>query len=280
MTRIISIVGGMQPSAPTIGTATAGDTSASVTFTASSYIGKGTITYTATSSPGGFTGTSASSPITVSGLSNGTAYTFTVVGNTNYGVASVASASSNSITPAASGDWESIATQTITNASATAASNVANTISFTSIPSTYKHLRVQCIMKDTWSATGFGEAYMFFNNVASGGPYATHWTAVSDTTSSNFALTSRSDGIFFGVEPRNQDTNAFGTATVEIYEYTNTNKAKVIKSVAGANWGAGSSTHVGSGLSTATTTIGSIQITPNGYGFQFGSTFALYGMKG
>jgi hypothetical protein len=92
--------GGMQPSAPTIGTATGGNTTASVAFTASSYIGKGTITYTATSSPGGLTGTSATSPITVSGLTNGTAYTFTVVGNTNYGVASNASAASNSVTPA------------------------------------------------------------------------------------------------------------------------------------------------------------------------------------
>jgi hypothetical protein len=280
MTRIISIVGGMQPSAPTIGTATAGDTSASVAFTASSYIGKGTITYTATSSPSGLTGTSATSPITVSGLSNGTAYTFTVVGNTNYGVASVASASSNSITPAASGDWESIATQTITNASATAASNVANYISFTSIPSTYKHLRVQCIMKDTWSATGFGEAYMFFNTVSSGNPYATHWTAASQTTVSNFTLTNRNDGIFFGVLPRNQSNNAFGTATMEIYDYTNTNKAKVIKGVAGADWGASASVQFNSGMSSATTTISSIEIYPNGYGFQYRSTFALYGMKG
>jgi hypothetical protein len=45
-----SLSGGMQPSAPTIGTATAvDDVSATVAFTASSYIGKGTITYTATS---------------------------------------------------------------------------------------------------------------------------------------------------------------------------------------------------------------------------------------
>jgi hypothetical protein len=71
-----------------------------VPFTASSYVGKGTITYTATSSPSGITGTSASSPITVSGLSNGTAYTFTVVGATNYGVSSGASGASNSVTPA------------------------------------------------------------------------------------------------------------------------------------------------------------------------------------
>ena len=91
--------GGSRPTTPTIGTVTADNASASVPFTASSYVGKGTITYTATSNPGGFTGT-GSSPITVSGLTNGTSYTFTVVGATNYGISSEVSGASNSVTPA------------------------------------------------------------------------------------------------------------------------------------------------------------------------------------
>ena len=93
--------GGKKPTTPTIGTATAGNTSATVAYTASTYTGKGgAVTYTATSSPGGFTGTGAS-PITVSGLTNGTAYTFTVRTTTSYGVASDNSAASNSVTPVA-----------------------------------------------------------------------------------------------------------------------------------------------------------------------------------
>jgi hypothetical protein len=92
---------GKIPSTLTIGTATSGNASASVAFTASSYIGKGTISYTATSSPGNITGTSASSPISITGLSNGTAYTFTVSGITNYGISSDSSGSSNSVTPVA-----------------------------------------------------------------------------------------------------------------------------------------------------------------------------------
>ena len=103
MTRIISIVGGLQPTTPTIGTATGGDTTASVAFTPSTYIGKGTITYTATSSPGSFTATNSTTPISITGLSNGTAYTFTVFGTTNYGVLSATSAASNSVTPAPTG---------------------------------------------------------------------------------------------------------------------------------------------------------------------------------
>ena len=87
------------PDAPTIGTATAGDSSVSVAFTAPSNVGGGAITgYTAIATPGGATGTGTSSPITVSGLSNFTSYTFTVVATNTYGT-SVASAASNSVTP-------------------------------------------------------------------------------------------------------------------------------------------------------------------------------------
>ena len=88
------------PNAPTIGTASAGSSSATVTFTAPVNTGGGAITgYTVTSSPGGFTGTGSSSPITVSGLTDGTAYTFTVVATNAFGN-SAASAASNSVTPA------------------------------------------------------------------------------------------------------------------------------------------------------------------------------------
>ena len=86
--------------APTIGTATAGSGSASVTFTAPSDVGGGAITgYTVISTPSGITGTGTSSPITVSGLTNGTAYTFKVFATNAYGPSGL-SAASNSATPA------------------------------------------------------------------------------------------------------------------------------------------------------------------------------------
>ena len=89
---------GKIPGSATIDSVTAGNGQVTIAFTEPTYKGKGSITYTATSSPGNLTAT-GSSPITVSGLSNGTSYTFTITALTSSGVSTSSSASS-SVTPA------------------------------------------------------------------------------------------------------------------------------------------------------------------------------------
>lgn len=86
------------PNAPTSVIASAGDGSASISFTPPSNNGGSAITgYTVTAS-GGITATGSSSPITITGLTNDAAYTFTVKA-TNANGDSAASASSASATP-------------------------------------------------------------------------------------------------------------------------------------------------------------------------------------
>ena len=100
--RLVTTSGSGVPGTPTIGAATAGNTTASVAFTVPTYTGKGgTVTYRVLSTPGSITATGSSSPITVSGLTNGISYTFQVRTETSYGVNSPYSAASNSVTPAA-----------------------------------------------------------------------------------------------------------------------------------------------------------------------------------
>lgn len=101
MRNVVALVSAGIPSTPVIGTAIAGNAGATVTFTPSTYTGKnGVVTYEVTSTPGGLAGTGSSSPI-ILGLTNGISYTFTVKAVTNYGVASLDSAASNSVTPLA-----------------------------------------------------------------------------------------------------------------------------------------------------------------------------------
>ena len=85
------------PGAPTGVTATAGNASATVSFTVPPSGGSPITLYTVTSS-GGQKATGAASPITVTGLTNGTTYTFTVTAANAVGT-SPASAVSNGVTP-------------------------------------------------------------------------------------------------------------------------------------------------------------------------------------
>jgi hypothetical protein len=93
---------GRKPGTPTIGTASAGNSQATVTFTAPDYLGKpsSSLTYTVVSSPSSISNTGSGSPITVTGLSNGTSYSFTVK-LSNTVLDSEFSSSSNSVTPVA-----------------------------------------------------------------------------------------------------------------------------------------------------------------------------------
>lgn len=258
--------GGSVPSAPTIGAATDGGTgtTASVAFTPSTYIGKGTITYTATSSPGGLTASSSGSPITVSGLTTGTPYTFTVVGTTNYGVSSNASAASNSVTPVVPTAFDSIATTTTASGSAW---------TFSSIPSTYTHLQLRLFM-----TTGTGNVHLRFNG-STGTLYG--YSAVGTNGTASISSGSNSTDRIYINEINYNIGNSTGAAfLVNIYNYANTNTNTYVTTQAGYYDGASSRmVSYGYGLWQSTAVIDSLTITTTGSTAVSGQSLALYGIK-
>jgi hypothetical protein len=259
--------GGSRPSAPVIGSATDGGTgtTASVAFTPSTYIGKGSITYTATSSPGNLTGT-GSSPITVSGLTTGTAYTFTVQGTTNYGVTSAVSSASNSVTPASPSSFESIAT---------ASGSGVSTITFSSIPSTFKHLQIRMFGQDAAGSGGY--VRMRFNGDTGTNYYVHGLTGTGSTVyaSNNGPMNNM---YTYGYYP---NVNSFFSNIFDITDYASTTKNKTSRLFGGYDSNGTNSQEVSlfSYLWLNTNAITSITIYGDDGNFSSTTSFALYGIK-
>ena len=267
------------PNAPTIGTATAGAESATVAFTAySGSVGGPTFSYRAVSNPDSVVGTGTTSPVTVSGLTAGTAYTFTVAGVNPTGTGAYSSAS-NSITPIAAGDFESIQTVTV-------GSSGASSITFSSIPSTYKSLQLRIFGKTVRTTYSISELKMTFNG-DTGNNYAGHYLTGNgaDTVvyASGFTGNPRFQIIGFGTSLNSQ----YGSAVIDVIDYASSSKYKTTKILNGGMGNvAGAGSYYGqvgllSGLWMSTSAITSISLTPEDpVNFTQYSSFALYGLKG
>jgi hypothetical protein len=261
------------PDAPTIGTATAGGGSGSVTFTAATTGGIPT-TYTATSNPGSFTGTASSSPVTVTGLTAGTSYTFTVTAGNSTGT-SPASAASNSITaltPVDSG-YDALATVIVPSGGITS-------IAFTGIPEGYKHLQIRYIARNSSTSyvTG-GSVYMRFNN-DTGNNYSFHILRGDGSSASAYGQSSTGNNVMYvngNTGSGSSNTLNYGAAIIDILDYSSNAKNKVINVLGGEDNNGSGTMDLNSGAWYSTSPITSIQLV-NGP-FTVNSHFALYGVK-
>lgn len=263
--RYKSLIAGITPvaSVPTIGAATALTYStASIAFTAPGAYAA--TTYTATSSPGGLTGTSATSPITVSGLSEQTAYTFTVTATNATGTSSPSAASSSITTPVAfapDSGYDALATVTL--------SSTASTVTFSGIPTGYKHLQIRYSL----TAAAPADTTIRFNG-DTGSNYSSHLLRGSGTAAQAFSYTSQSAAyVQFNI---GYNTSV---AVIDVLDYGNSNKNKTIRSLAGFDNNGNGNIDLWSGAWYNTNAITSLVLTAVTTTFSVNSTFALYGVK-
>ena len=155
-------------------------------------------------------------------------------------------------------------------------------ITFSSIPQTYKSLQIRLLSRDA-TAQDSGILQITFNSDTAAN--YSHHRLIGDAGGTVSAGGTANASAMFG--PRSNGNTAtascFGTGIINIIDYADSTKYKTIKVFTGndGNFSGGSYT-VGilSGSWRSTSAVNSITITNGGGNFVSGSTFALYGMKG
>lgn len=176
-------------------------------------------------------------------------------------------ASSGGVT--STNSYESIATVTV-------GAGGASSISFSSIPSTYQHLQLRGITKNT-STSNF--AAMRFNS-DTGSNYAAHYMDGDGATVSNGAATNY-DRSYFGYTSTTSQTNIFGVSIIDILDYKDTNKFKTVRVFTGVEVNAsGGYVEFSSSLWRSSSAITNINIFFSSNNFAEYSQVALYGIKG
>lgn len=170
------------------------------------------------------------------------------------------------------GSFESIATVT--------ASGGETSISFTSIPSTYQHLQIRGLYRDTQLSSLARNMIIQFNS-DTGANYAYHRLEGTGAAATASGGATQTIGLISDAGVGDSATaSIFGASVIDILDYAITSKYKTIRAFAGVDTNGGGQIGLSSSLWQSTSSITSIQLKPGNTAFKAGSTFALYGIKG
>jgi hypothetical protein len=171
--------------------------------------------------------------------------------------------------------FESIATLT--------ASGGETSLTFSNIPSTYKHLEIRGIARDTIAEVTPVGVKMRFNS-DTGSNYVRHnlrgdGANVAAQGQTGFDLISFASGSMNATT----SSNIFGASIITIADYASTTKNKTVRGFNGSDANAANANYqiaLNSGLWLNTAAITSITMLPGQTAFAAGSVFSLYGIKG
>jgi len=179
--------------------------------------------------------------------------------------------------PTAVQAYESIATINPTS---------GTSVTFSSIPSTYKHLQIRWTAQTNRGTYGFDDLWVRFNGDSSA-IYSTH---ILYGNGSAAATGSDSSATYTNVINSAGTTTSgswWGSAIADVLDYASTSKYKTLRVLNGVDLNGNAvgslngRVNLASGVYQSTTAISSITILSGASAtFQSGSKFALYGIKG
>jgi len=178
--------------------------------------------------------------------------------------------------PRITNSYESIATVLV-------GSGGSATATFSTIPSTFKHLQIRSIARTANAAKAEDIVAQF--NSDTGANYVQHLLVGNGSTAASYAATGQNfiKGVTYGTGTT-ASANIFGAGVLDILDYTNTNKNSTIRSLAAMDLNEASTfaqMQVWSGLWLNTAAITSITIKcSSGANISEYSQFALYGIRG
>ena len=177
---------------------------------------------------------------------------------------------------AAAGAFESIASATGTGSS--------GIITFSSIPATYQHLQIRCLVKDVFTSGLVDSIYLRFNGTT-GTLYGSHELDGNGSAAGASAISNANEIEIPKTIPDSNASfaNIMGVAIIDIHDYASTTRNKTLRSFSGVNANTTSTdfrVNLASGLWRSTSAINQITIHTNIDRFTTTSTFALYGIKG
>jgi hypothetical protein len=165
--------------------------------------------------------------------------------------------------PRITNSYESIASTLVSGTS-------TSTITFSSIPATYKHLQIRMSFNNL---TGADNMKMQLN----GATNSSRWHSLSGDGSSASASTGTSNII--GFQAGRSDTIQYASI-MDILDYTDTSKNKTIRTLGGCDTNGGGIIFLFSNLYSTTSAISSIALSFVTYNFTPDSRISLYGIKG
>lgn len=170
--------------------------------------------------------------------------------------------------PILSGAFESIATVNLNAAQAT--------VTFSSIPQTYKHLQIRLISRN--STAGNVNASLKLNNDTAGNYVAHYLSGDGSTAGAGYTGTNVGPTLILRTANGSASSGIFGVGIIDILDYSNTNKNKTTRSLSGADQNGSGSVMFISNLWMSTSAITQIDITADSTFAQY-SHFALYGIR-